>query len=115
MRPPEHRVARELGERVLGESLDHALAEAGRQPVCRQPLGEVALDDRARRVHARARLGSKLDVRTITRDPDDVFDREAEPVEPQALWSTPPVQPGELIFLSEADVGRLEPSDSEIL
>jgi alanine dehydrogenase len=61
------------------------------------------------------RVRSELDWRTVARDPGNVLDREGVSVEPQDLWSTPSVQPGELIFLSEADVSRLALTDLEIL
>ncbi len=115
MRPPEHGMARELGERVRGQLLDHASPEAGREPISGQSLRDIAVDHRARRRHARPGCRGELDPRAIARDPGDVVGREAEPVDPQAVWSTPLVQPGELIFLSEADVSRLALSDLEIL
>jgi len=46
---------------------------------------------------------------------DDVLGREAEPIQLQRVWSTPAVQPGELIFLSEVDVSQLALTDEEIL
>jgi alanine dehydrogenase len=46
---------------------------------------------------------------------DHVLGREAETVQLQRVWSTPAVQPGELIFLSEVDVAQLALMDEEIL
>jgi ornithine cyclodeaminase len=46
---------------------------------------------------------------------DDIVDRQAEAVETQVVWSTQPMQPGELIFLGESDVRRLGLTDDEIL
>jgi ornithine cyclodeaminase/alanine dehydrogenase-like protein (mu-crystallin family) len=54
-------------------------------------------------------------VRPFARHADDVLGREAETVELQRVWSTPAVQPAELIFLSEVDVSRLALTDEEIL
>jgi ornithine cyclodeaminase len=57
----------------------------------------------------------QLHLHGVASDPRDILDREREPVEPQRVWSTPFVQPGELIFLSEADVKRVDLGDLEIL
>jgi alanine dehydrogenase len=51
----------------------------------------------------------------VARDPDDVLGGEAAAVQAQSLCSTPTVQPGELTFLSAADVARLALEDDEIL
>ncbi|MDX6470084.1 MAG: hypothetical protein QOF75_1887, partial [Gaiellaceae bacterium] len=114
-RSPEHRVTRELGERLGRHALHDTRAEPRREAVCRPPLAQIGLDDLARRHHPGPRDRVELDGRAVARDPDDVLGREAAAVQTQCLWSTPVVQPVELTFLSGADVARLELSDTEIL
>ncbi len=115
MRAAEHSEAREPGLLLPGQALDDAGAEAGREPVGGPPLGEIALDHRARLRHPRPCGGIELDARTAARDPNDLLRVHAEPVEPQVVWCTPLVQAGELIVLTEADVSRLALTDEEIL
>jgi ornithine cyclodeaminase len=83
--------------------------------VCRASVREIALDDLACRGHAGQSSGIELDGRAVARDPDDVLGGEAAAVQAQSLCSTPTVQPGELTFLSAADVARLALEDDEIL
>jgi alanine dehydrogenase len=57
----------------------------------------------------------ELDWAVVAGHGDDVLGGQSEAVDAQRVWFTPPVQPGELIFLGEGDVSALALGDDEIL